>query len=111
MSYVVSRMSYLRLATTARFPERAFTPPLPSLPSSSLCPPETAIQTQPKTQPQNQNQNPKNQPPETNKQNLDSGLQERPYLFNAITVVTSIGAVAMFLAFLAFAYRRRLIVF
>jgi hypothetical protein len=44
-------------------------------------------------------------------QNLDSGFQDAPHLFNAVTILTTMGGVVMFLGFLAFASRRRLIVF
>ncbi len=43
--------------------------------------------------------------------NLNSGWEETPGIFNVVAVMTSSGAMLVFLGFLAFAYRRRLIVF
>jgi len=54
---------------------------------------------------------PKTTPTTTKQQNLDSGIQEAPYMFNIVAVMTTFGAVLMFLGFLVFAYRRRLIAF
>lgn len=53
--------------------------------------------------------NPPNQPKQP--QNLDSQLQEKPYLFNLVSIMTTVGALLFFLAFLWFAQRRRLITF
>ncbi len=41
--------------------------------------------------------------------NLDSGLQEAPGVFNQITIITCAGAIALFLAFVLFAWRRGLL--
>ncbi len=41
--------------------------------------------------------------------NLDSGLQTAPNVFNEVTIITCLGSVSLFMAFVIFAWRRGLL--